>query len=174
MTEGELPDLHRIRERREKLVSKKRWDEITAEYVELLKEGPAMSPEEAFRRIKQVDMTINPYVSREKRDRYRVVRALEEEILKREGLDPKEWVKFTDTQPKAGWDTPFTDEDMERIGERLPEGLELFVLPGSVSSGSEHLPANYSTMEHFWSVFVRLKPPETSTSLPSLEPPKEN
>lgn len=174
MAEEDLPDLHRSSVKKERLVTKKRWDKMTAEYMELLKNGSEMNPKEAFRIIKQMDMAVNPYISEERRNRARVVRTLEKEILRREGLNPEEWIYFTSVQPQAGWDTPFTDEDMKRIAKQLPSGLELFVIPGQVSPGSNHLKANYTTIDHFWSVFVRLKPHEISTTPPAIEPPKDN
>lgn len=162
----DLPELIK-QVRKEKLYSEEEWDEIAQKYLE---DFSGLDASEVFKRVDQLDMSANPFISSEERMNHRIARALEDERLRREGLNPEEWAHFHITQPEAGANTPLTDKDMERISKKFPSGIELFVLQGFVGTHTNPLTSNGGLIDHSWKIFIRVKPNELGEGQKAIEP----
>lgn len=166
MTEENLPKGYEPSLKKEqKLPSKKRWSEMVEEMIAIT---PDTDPTEAFRTIAQIKMSQNPHIPSERRQRYKTVEALRQKQLQLQGLNSDEWAYYTSAQPNEfrahNTKAPFTELDMERWSSRLPKGLELFVIQGEITPGSEYTEEinPIKRIDHFWEIYVRIKPIELS------------
>ena len=172
MIEEDLPEIYKPPPKKEKpLFTGKAWKKIADDVIAIT---PQTDPLDAFRQIRQRDSSRNPHISQEERNRERVTNAIREERLRREGLNPDEWAYYVGTQP-IGYGSrgkpPIGEVDMERWSSGLPQGLELYIVQGAVSSGSEFHEANYDLMDHNWEVYVRVRPNELGEGQKAIEPP---
>lgn len=182
MTEENTPELfqsvskEKTKEKKRKIPSKKKWLEMVGEFIEI---NPQMPPGEVIRRTKLVTEGQNPNKSEEERQREDVANALRKERLRREGYDPSEWTySGTAMQPKAGWNTPFTEEDMRIAHARFPDEIELVVSQGHIAPASEpdrRGGKEFYDVNHFWDMFIRIKPQNALETPPTqIEGPAEN
>ncbi len=160
--ENSMENFHpTTKERKEKLPSKKRWMEMARQYQEI---NPQTQPGETMRRIRDIQDFKNPNKNTEEREKAVIVNNLRKKRLEQLGLNPDEWAYFYSTQPEGfgsqNMQAPLTEQDMAKISARLPEGIELFVIQGGISSGSEFVKEEnpYQIMNHWWEIYVREKP----------------
>lgn len=132
---------------------------MVKEYLEI---NPEMDAGEVLRRTQQISAEQNPYRSEKEREREETVNALRDERLRRQGQNPTEWTYYgVAKQPNAGWNTPFTEEDMEITRAHFPQGIELLVSQGHIAPASEQDLAKgreFYDMQHFWELFIRIMP----------------
>ena len=180
MSEEDLPIPHEEKlkpARKEKLLSKKRWLETVQEWLKL---NPESDPAEVLRLTKAIQQYNNPNKTPEEREKARVVETLRQERLRQQGLDPTEWAYHHSTQPQnfgasgeKSMDAPFTEDDMADTASRLPRDIDFFVMLVGISSGSEFIKEEnpFKVMNHWWEIYVRVKPQRIEGSSPQIVSP---
>lgn len=178
MPEKSSPEHYTKPSKERRLPSKKRWMEMVREYMEI---SATITPDEAFKRVKQIKYSSNPHLSVERREREKIAEMLRSERLRRQGFDPEKWALYTKVQPeefRAGnTSAEFTEADMAKWSAKFPKGIELFVTQGAISSGSEYVKEEnpFKEIHHFWEVYVRVKPENIlEAPPPQLKTFKEN
>lgn len=173
MTKENLPEQYHIPRKKERIPSKKRFKQFAEEFKEI---DPQMDPEEVIRRTKQYIEGPNPNKSEDERKKEELASALRKERLQSDGLNPTEWTYYgIGNQPKAGWDTPFTEDDKKIARLRLPDGIDLLVSRGHIIPASEpdrRHGEEFYVVKHFWEMFIRIKP-NTETPPSQIESPQE-
>lgn len=175
----EVPKPEQQKTKKRKLRTRKAW----MENAEKLKDLTKLSPQEVIGVLKFLDGRANPFISEERRINEDITHALRDEKLRRMGLNPEDWTYFTSSQPtelKAGSiDVPFTEEDMARWNQRLPEGMELFVMQGEISPTSDIDRSRgrepFISIPHFWEIYTRIKPEaQLEAAQPRIEGPQDS
>ncbi len=166
------------KEKKEKLPTKKAWIETVQKWLKL---NPESDPAEVLRLTRAVQQYNNPNKNPEQRERARVVEALRQERLRKQGLDPTEWAYHSPTQPSnfgseqngKRMDAPFTEEDLTSTAARFPKDIDFFVMQGGISSGSEFIKEKnpFSVMDHWWEIYVRVKPQQIEGPSPQIVSP---
>ena len=174
MVEESLPEHYRKPSKERKVPTKKRWMEMVKEYLEI---NATMTPEEVLKRVKQIASSQNPNKSVEERKREKMAEELRQKRLLEEGLNPSDWAHFGAREPKAGWNTPFTEEDMQIAHKRFPEGIELHVSQGAIMPASDPdrtRGREFYDIQHLWDIFIRIKPKNAlEPPPPQIESPKK-
>lgn len=176
MSEENLPEQYNVPAKKEKIPSKKSFMQFAREFMEI---NPQMSPEEVIKRTKQYMEGLNPFKTEDERKREAMASQLRKERLRRLGYNPPEWTYYgTALQPEAGWNTEFTDKDMERAHRRLPEDIELLISQGHIAPSSEidrKRGTEFYDMDHFWDMFIRVRPQkQLDTPSVQLDHPSED
>lgn len=176
----DIPKPERKEPKKRPLRTKKGWLEMGKR---IMKGLANLTPEEALETMQYLDQRFNPNITEEERMNASTVFALRAERLRRMGINPEEWTYFTSSQPekfRAGHtDEPFAETDMAHWNQQLPEGMELFVVQGEISSTSEPDRRNgretFVTIPHFWEIYIRIKPEgQLATPQAQIEIPKES
>jgi len=167
------------KERKEKLPTKKAWTEMVNKWLSL--NNPEGDPEELLRLTKATQQYNNPNKTPEEREKAKVVQAIREERLRRQGLNPTDWAYHHSTQPSnfgseysgKSMEAPFTEEDMASTAARFPKDIDFFVMQGGISSGSEYVKEEnpFKEIDHTWEIYVRVKPEQIEGSSPQIVSP---
>jgi hypothetical protein len=118
--------------------------------------NPAITPEEAVERVRLFNES-------EFNETQRPVVEARAELVRRAGNNPEDWVFYSHSYP-LGKGTEHREEELKRIAEPFPDGVEFLMVNGGVLGGFHGelgsgfwSVAKYMYLEDCWSVFIRVK-----------------
>ena len=125
--------------------------------IQLIKEiNPNMPPEQAVQNVRRFNKL---EYNRSKKPVYQA----RDELLKKYGYKPNEWVYFTNHFPLDGKEN-VDEADLASLARPFPKGVEFLILPGGFVGGISGIPgttsswgvAQYKFREDDYTVYIRV------------------
>lgn len=127
---------------------------------------PDTDPDEALKRIdrvvKYIELSEDPLITQAR-----------QEMLRRVGYNPDEWISYRNVKQPKDRNKGFTDEDMQEQFGRYPKELEFIVVQGEPRKTDQYpdyltgkLPPPYMLAEDVWVGFIRKRPENTQIESP--------